>query len=370
MKYTLQLKNIPTGYALHSAKKGDKLKVICKEFVSSEDGDLLISRLEVLNMLISNQPVKPSQIDNLLAIVHPNKTVEVLINEVKVIMKIKPKKSIKKGEYIFVDDIADIKSISFANISIPENCGVLYLFSIGWRKGFYYDYSVLNQKNKIRNYNLNEILGNYYAYLYFQDLYKITTKEWEKLFKNDFFPFIALNNSTIKKLLNYIRNNWSLEELIEDIFNEVITSVNNSMEFYKGDKFFSKQFPFIERSFQYLQNSDYIGSISTLYPRIEGILRELRFYLNPDCVSAKQKEQSDTINQLLNNQVSILLPLRFSEYLTRVYFKNFSPRIPEGLSRNTIGHGVAKENLYDKKGALLGFLILEQIKYFVPNDDN
>lgn len=187
MRYTLQLPNLPAGYALHSVKKGDKLKLICKEFVSSEDGDLLISRLEGLNVFLSNQQIKPSQIDNLLAIVHPDKKADVLINEAEVIMNIKLKKSVKKGECIFVDDIADIKSISFANISLPDNCGVLYLFSAGWRKGFYYDYSVFNQKNKIRDYNLNELFGNYYAYLWFQNLYKITTNDWEKLFNNDFF---------------------------------------------------------------------------------------------------------------------------------------------------------------------------------------
>lgn len=157
--------------------------------------------------------------------------------------------------------------------------------------------------------------------------------------------------------------------MLEDVYNEVIVFVNVSIDFYKLNKFFSKHVIFIERAFQHLQNSDYIGSISTLYPRIEGILRTLRLFLHPDNFSAKQKEQSETINQLSPNHSSILLPIRFTEYLMRVYFKNFSPSSPEGLSRNTIGHGVAEENLYDKKGALLGFLILEQIKYFVPTNE-
>ena len=65
------------------------------------------------------------------------------------------------------------------------------------------------------------------------------------------------------------------------------------------------------------------------------------------------------------HQYTPLLPLRFYQYLTEVYFANFDPSKKENtLSRNTVGHGVAIKENFDDKGATMGFLILDQLSYY------
>lgn len=56
----------------------------------------------------------------------------------------------------------------------------------------------------------------------------------------------------------------------------------------------------------------------------------------------------------------------FHKYLDEVYFRNFDPDNPTNISRNTIAHGVAKSQDFSIKAATIGFLILDQLFYFIP----
>ena len=61
---------------------------------------------------------------------------------------------------------------------------------------------------------------------------------------------------------------------------------------------------------------------------------------------------------------SLLMPHRFERYLNEVYFSDFDPAAARpGVSRNTVGHGVAKAEDFDTKSSALGFLILDQLSY-------
>jgi len=58
---------------------------------------------------------------------------------------------------------------------------------------------------------------------------------------------------------------------------------------------------------------------------------------------------------------SLLLPDNFSRFLSEVYFEEFDPRNPDVLSRHSVCHGVASGPQFSQQGALLGFLILDQL---------
>ena len=46
MPFEIVLDGLPAGYALEAAKQGDSVTTASREFVSSEDGDHFVSRLE------------------------------------------------------------------------------------------------------------------------------------------------------------------------------------------------------------------------------------------------------------------------------------------------------------------------------------
>ena len=65
---------------------------------------------------------------------------------------------------------------------------------------------------------------------------------------------------------------------------------------------------------------------------------------------------------------SALLPRRFEQYLLRVFFAPFDQRantVP--LSRNSIGHGIAKPESFDFLNSVLGFMAIDAILYFLSD---
>ena len=105
MPIEIAFNEMPAGYSLNAAKHGGNVQVRMRDFVSSEDGDKLVTHLEgVSDFILSRIPgyVSPSTIDHLLAIIRPDKTGTVYINELEFTGLMRPRRSLKKGEAIFV----------------------------------------------------------------------------------------------------------------------------------------------------------------------------------------------------------------------------------------------------------------------------
>jgi hypothetical protein len=133
-------------------------------------------------------------------------------------------------------------------------------------------------------------------------------------------------------------------------------------------KSFEPHMDFISKAVEHYQKDDTMSCISVLFPRIEGIMRAYQS-IQGQPEKASQKDLAGTVLQVngdyQKHQYTPLLPLRFYQYLSDVYFANFDPLKKDNtLSRNTIGHGVATKENFDIKGATLGFLILDQLSYY------
>ena len=65
-------------------------------------------------------------------------------------------------------------------------------------------------------------------------------------------------------------------------------------------------------------------------------------------------------------EYSLLLPSRFKQYLREFYFRSFN--VVKGdlpLSRHTVGHGLSRAEDYDLANATIGFLIFDQLFYYL-----
>jgi hypothetical protein len=276
--------------------------------------------------------------------------------------------SVKAGQAIYRDDIADIKKLVFNDIEVPNDVGVMALFSVGWRKGLFYDLVPLPHGTEKRDYDLNQLLGGYYAYLTFQERFKIPDSEWESLLQTGWFPFITLNNDLISGIINHNRESWNVDDLLPRIHEDVLKRLPDGLKIWANIKAFKPHMDFISKSAEHYQKNDAMSCISVLYPRIEGIMREYQS-IQGQPEKASQQDLSGTVlptnADSQKHQYTPLLPLRFHQYLNEVYFANFDPiKKNNTLSRNTIGHGVATKENFDIKGATLGFLILDQLSYY------
>jgi len=357
MKFDIKLDKPFAGFSMASCKPKEYLWICQKEFVSSEDGDLLISRLENFASILLNKIsqvhkiiIIPSSIDNMIAILCGDGSTTIYINApMRALMR--SKKTVEAGQVIYRDDIADIKELVFNDIEIPNDVGIMALFSVGWRKGLFYDLVPLPYGTDKRDYNLNQLLGGYYAYLTFQERFKVTDSEWQSLFQNGWFPFITLNNNLISSIINHNREGWNVDDLLSGIQEDVLKRLPDGLKMWVHVKAFEPHMDFISKAAEHYQKNDAISCISVLFPRIEGIMREYQS-IQGQPGKASQKDLAGTVlpanEDSQDHQYTPLLPLRFYQYLTKVYFANFDPSKKENtLSRNTVGHGVATKENFD-----------------------
>lgn len=372
MPWEIKFDNLILGYLVTAGRPGEEVTVQDVEFASSEDGGHFITLLEgipsqILQKISATPPIMPSSVDHMLVIVRPDKTCTAYINELKIIALMQTKRAANAGETIFKNDIADIREIRFEGIDIPNEYGVLYLFSIGWRKGMYYDFSPLRPNEGLkRTYDLNRKIAQFHLYLMFQDRFKISEETWNKMFTQGWFPFISLTQACIKNIINYANNSWCIDDALETISNEVKDGLPKWLGKWKRLAQFSDHFELLEKAVERFQNRDFISTVAILYPRIEGVMRSRHKSVSPN----QNRKQKNLVTSTLSgvdpdlNPKLLLLPNKFSKYLDEVVFADFDPNNPKGLSRNTVSHGVADAAGFSEKSACIGFLILNQLTYY------
>lgn len=375
MSYKITLDQLPVGYAASAVKGPGELCVVVREFVSSEDGDILIQRLEGFPSLILAPAVPQrlglySTIDHMLAIIDTSRMATVYINELSFIAEMQPKRTLKKGEGVFFDDIADVQRMRIClgtePVAIPPETGVVLLFSHRWRKGLYYDLGPLAPKEgQPRDYDIEMVLGQCFARLAFQNRLRISDDEWTELLRQRWFPFIGLSGSALNNVLAHVRSGWAVDDLLDGIYGETSSRLEQQRNKWDNNPFFAPHAQFLETAANHYRGRDFISAISVLYPRIEGILRTHHLALRPaGKITSQALVTSATVaNPHIQHPHSLLLPNRFSTFLREVFFEQFDPKNPENLSRHTVAHGVAPVVDFNMKAATLGFLILEQLSY-------
>lgn len=90
MPHELKLDFLPAGYSLSNARPGENANIVGREFTSSEDGDLFLSRSEGLPdslLRVSTLAIAPSQVDHMIAIIRPDRSVTLFVNECAICAK-------------------------------------------------------------------------------------------------------------------------------------------------------------------------------------------------------------------------------------------------------------------------------------------
>jgi hypothetical protein len=373
MPFEVTLDKRPAGY-LASVNAAGEAQVIVREFVSSEDGELFISRLEGFpSMLISLLPIEanitPGMVENLIAVIRRDNSASVYVNEVGLVGTIRfgGRRNVNIGDPIFEDDILDVEKLSFEGVNVPSDCGIIFVLSAGWRKGMFYDLAPLTQPDIERDYNLEVVLGRYYAYLSFQHLFKITTDECA-LFAQQWFPFSLLKSASRKQMLKKVKNQLPVDDLLDTIAVEVKEAAIGLLERWKHNPIIAPNIELIHQAVTRYLEDDYISSTSILYPQIEGVMRRIYYANNPPQRVQAAQLATHTVQSRPENyhEWSLLLPLKFNDYLRNVYFAGFAPTQRAVISRNSIAHGVADPKDYSLKAATIGLLTLDQIYYFLP----
>ena len=373
MPYQIKYERPPAGYAASSSRKGEKnVQVVYREFLTSEDGMLLIKRLEgfatqVINMIYEESQIGPSCVDHMLVHFDQHGRGLAYINELDISAKARLKKSVDKGDALYRDDIVGYEEIRFQGVDVPDDHAVMVILSSGWRKLLYFDFGTIHSEVSGRNYDLWSMLGNLYNYLMFQEVLSLSSDSWELLISNGWFPFVGIGSKNFDSLMAWLREGSSGDEVLPAVYSELTERLPGMLKAWQASEIFEDHVPFLTSAVNRFKEEDWISCNSILYPRIEGVLRALAKTTNSpnygqsELSSATQKLAGERLGEL-----SRILPHKFNDYLRDVYFKNFNPENPVELSRHSVGHGVAPADSFNQKAATIGMLIVEQIFYHLP----
>jgi hypothetical protein len=376
MPFEIQFDFLPGGYAAENGRAGEQLPVIVREFTSSEDGNLFVGRLEGLPRdVIAKLPGAgfnlEATVDHLLAIIRPDRTATVYLNDLPYTLLGRAKRAVNAGDPVTLDHILDVTKIKLNGITVPPEAGVLAILSAGWRKGFYFDLAPLHGGRTPRTYDLESVLGQYYAYLNFQHFFSLSDAVWEAFFRQGWFPFIHLRQATLRTMIEWAKAGFALDERLGEISAEVKETVAAQLPSWKTRPLFADHHGLIAAAYRKFVEEDFVSATAILFPRIEGVLRTHHFAA-PAPANASQGNLVASIfarAELPGHGYSLLLPVRFRRYLEEVFFASFDPANPVDLNRNTVAHGVAPQSGYDRKAATVGFLILLQLVSLLPAED-
>lgn len=362
------------GYAMEDATgiEGHPSKIAVREFTSSDDGELFVSRLEgipriILSKLPADARISPSTLDHLLAIIRPDLRCTVYVNELQPVGKLQSLNDIQEGQAVTENDVADITEFSFENVDVPEDAAVVCVFSAEWRKGFFFDVTPLGPGSPLRDYDLWKLLGSYYAYLTNHSVFNLTEEQWDHLVASEWFPFISLPKDLLRTLVGRARGSGNLDILVPQIATAVEQLLPRMLDRWAASPIFAPHIELLRHAAQEYSSADYVSAVAIVYPRIEGLLRSIHAALGiEDFGQAALAGRLIEIRKGELHPYSWLLPHQFQAYFEKSYFGNFTPGSTAKISRNSVGHGVAEFKDFDQKHAAVGFLILDQLYYLVP----
>jgi hypothetical protein len=368
---------LPVGQVVEAAPKGaTSAKVRSTCFLSTEDGQECIRGLEgfpteLLNKLPADRRIAPASVELLLAVIRRDRTGTLYVNERSLIAGIMIGRSIQKGEHIFNNDIVDIATMELEGVTVPEDAGVVLVFSVGWRKGLYYDFSPLHpSKDLRRTAPFSAIFGQCYSHVLFQERFCILDPEWDALLKSKWFPFAALKNETLDEMISHLRAGWDINDLTEKIAAEVRERVPHFVEGWRKHPAFADHLRTLEKAAEHFTNGDWLSAAAMIYPRIEGLLRSNHGLQNGVSQITQRTLSATAVQARSGRPASLLLPHKFEQYLRDVYFASFQPGDKQvGVSRNSVGHGVASEDGFNEKAATIGLLVTQQLLYCFERPD-
>jgi hypothetical protein len=275
-------------------------------------------------------------------------------------------RAVEKGEGITKNDVVDIDRLEL-NVDIPNDVGVLFLFSVGWRKGLFYDFGPVGGPSpEPRSYDLASLLGRGFCHVAFQERFGIADADWDKLFAAKWFPFAGLGHDMIEALVAHVRGGWDPDEKLDDIVSSLKTRVDDMVKVWREHPSFAPHIEIFERAVERFKGDDFVSCTGLLFPRIEGLMRTHHTSLGVSTRPSPDNLAATAVSSKIANEQCLLLPHKFARYLQEVYFANFNPVAHDiDVSRHSVAHGMANVAQFDRKSAAIGILVVHQLFYFL-----
>jgi hypothetical protein len=350
MAFEVKLEKPFAGFAVDAVRPGEQMLIQTSGFRTSSEGEPFIRILEGLTELVlPNGSVQPADVNHFLIVAGLDGKLTIYLNELEIRSKIQARHSRQAGEAVWSTDIADIVEVNLG-VDIPTDHGMCLLFSVGWRKGLYFDFVPLSPERQPRDYLIGPVLGAAWSALMFQERFRLTEDQWQWLIDQQMFLFIGLTPQLLQQTVTHAEKKWDLDRLNDQVTACAKAIAPEIEDLAKGSPFFQPAVAALKIGLRHFVAGDAFSAASVLYPAVEGILR--RHYTSRNSVNYPRHtrliEEAKRAGQTGRHSYCLLLIERFDAYLRQVIFADFDWKNPTGVSRHTISHGVVAPNQCDE----------------------
>lgn len=199
-------------------------------------------------------------------------------------------------------------------------------------------------------------------------MFSLNNVHWDRLFQGGWFPFISIPNRIMRPMISAVKSGSSPDLYTKHIVEALRKIVPDIKARWGGVAILQDHVPLLDRALDRFVEGDYLSATAILFQRIEGILRSILIAsgiaTKPGQSQLAEIAVRGSVDKM--HEYSWLLPNRFKEYLKTVYFANFSAgHASPSLSRNSVAHGVARAQDFNEKGACIGILIVDQLRFLL-----
>ncbi len=371
----IQLKGLEiSGFAMGNAKAGEKVRVIFRGGITSDEREFHQYMEEIGNLICSRASdegiiISFDSLHGFLLVIHQDNSGELYLDKTGMTIEILTKRSLNAGDAVYRKDIADIRRIRYPKIVLSPSDKIVACFKVGWKFGLFFD---LGENRDLSIDQSERYMGALYRRLRYQGIYEAIADlaTVERMIKAGWFPFIEIIGGDFEPLLKAYRTDFEIESRENILVNSFGSDrIDLMAERWWNNPIIAKHQTVLQAGLNTFKNGDYISCIKNLMTEIEGVLVDLHLAEKGSSAKTEQllRHAVDKGVKKSGDEASLFLPNDFLQYLIKVVYANFDPIAPQktGVSRHTVGHGRASGEAYTSARALQVILTLDQLAFYL-----
>ena len=370
--FTVKLDNPPAGFSLASVQTGNDVPILGKGFFTSDDGPLLYTYLDSffgseIGAGLVRACIRPEDVNTALVNVVDGTTAKVWIN-FPTKLTVVPKRPIQGGDVVMLNDIADVRDLTLVGIELPTFGALAYTFQAGWRRGFYFDFSMNHppaEPNRPLE-NVAALLGSLHAALLLRERIQMAPGVLEKMFASGWFPFARLPHDLVVALYRDFQEGWDHRTTEEEIVRAVSPEVPAFLKSWTNKPAFAPHIDALSVAVEHFAKGEFLAASSIALPKVEGLLRTISTGRGRASARDLRRNLVARVRAVVGGATA-LLPEAFVEFLEDYYYAGFDLDTNHiSPSRNSFMHGVGPDAEAAKPAYALRLLLtIDQLFFYV-----
>lgn len=358
------------GFAMNSAQGGERVNILRRGFFTSDDGPDLYTYLDdlfqrVLGHALGAARVDVSDINSCLVNIVDGTKATLWINH-PTVLTIVAKGDVKPGQPVALDQVADVRAVALPGIEMPSMGAIAYTFQHEWRRGFFFDFSMLPEEPDRPLADVGALLGSYHAALMLRDRIRMEPATLSTMFAAGWFPFIRLRQELLMSLYRHFAEGWEHRSVEDELVRNLSPEVPAWIDSWREKAPFAQHIDAIADGARHFAKHEYRAASMILLPKVEGIMRTMSLGTGAKKNPGLQHNLVARVRAKVSGTTAFM-PEAFVMYLNLFYNAGFDLEAGElPPSRHAFMHGVGPDSIAaDPAFTLRLLLTIDQLFFYM-----